>query len=118
MEWTFGDVLLTMLVFFLWIAYIWMFIAVFGDIFRRRDLGGWAKAGWCFLIFFAPLIGILIYMIARPKLTEAEVMFQDERQGQVTGFSAADEISKLADLRDTGRISPTEYDELKTRAIA
>ena len=51
---------------------IWMFIAVFADLFRRDDLSGGAKAGWILLIFILPLFGILIYVIARPTMTEQD----------------------------------------------
>ena len=71
-EWNLGNVLWAMLVFFFWIMAIWIFIAIFSDIFRRRDLSGWAKGGWIFLIFILPFLGALIYMIARPKMTEQD----------------------------------------------
>jgi predicted membrane channel-forming protein YqfA (hemolysin III family) len=119
MEWSFGDVLLSMLAFFFWLMFIWMFIAVFGDIFRRDDLSGWAKAGWVFLIFILPLLGILIYMIARPKMTEQDrqmVAAVQERERRLAGYSAADEVAKLAQLRDQGEISADEYNRLKARA--
>ena len=61
-----GDLLLAMVAFFFLFLAIWMFIAVFADIFGRRDLSGWGKAGWVLLIFILPLIGVLIYLIARP----------------------------------------------------
>ena len=63
---TLGDLLVAMIAFFFLFLAIWMFIAVFADIFSRRDLSGWGKAGWVLLIFVIPLIGILIYLIARP----------------------------------------------------
>jgi hypothetical protein len=65
--WTFGTFLWGMVAFFFWFVFIWMFISAFADIFRRRDLSGWAKAGWIFLIAVLPLLGILIYVIARPS---------------------------------------------------
>jgi hypothetical protein len=65
--WTFGTFLWGMVAFFFWFVLIWMFIAAFADIFRRRDLSGWAKAGWILVIAALPLIGILIYVIARPS---------------------------------------------------
>ena len=71
-EYGFGDFLWTMLAFFFWFMLIWMFIAVFADIFRRRDLSGGAKAGWILLIFILPLFGILIYVIARPSVTDQD----------------------------------------------
>ena len=59
-----------MLVFFFWFMAIWIFITVFADIFRRNDISGWAKGGWILLIFIVPFLGALIYLIARPKMTE------------------------------------------------
>ncbi|HEX6585848.1 MAG TPA: PLDc N-terminal domain-containing protein [Solirubrobacterales bacterium] len=65
-DFTLGNLLVAMLVFFYLFLAIWIFIALFADIFRRRDLSGWGKAGWIVLIFLVPLIGAVIYLIARP----------------------------------------------------
>ena len=119
-EWNLGNVLWAMLVFFFWIMAIWIFIAIFSDIFRRRDLSGWAKGGWIFLIFILPFLGALIYMIARPKMTEQDrqmMMEAQEQQRRAQGYSAADEVAKLAKLRDEGKISAEEYDSLKSKAM-
>jgi hypothetical protein len=109
-----------MFVFFFWFMAIWIFITVFADIFRRNDLSGWGKAGWVFLIFVLPFIGVLIYMIARPKMTEQDKQMIEqaqEAQRRVSGYSAADEVSKLSALRDEGKITAEEYEELKRRAL-
>ena len=118
-EWSFGSVIWTMVVLFFWVMAIWIFIAIFADIFRRNDLSGWAKAGWIFLIFIVPFLGALIYIIARPKMTaqDKEMMEQaQEVQRRVSGYSPADEIAKLAELRDKGEISAEEYTDLKRKA--
>jgi hypothetical protein len=118
-EWNVGSVLWTMLVLFFWVMAIWIFIAIFSDIFRRNDLSGWAKAGWIFLIFIVPFLGALIYIIARPKMTaqDKEMIEQaQEVQRRVSGYSPADEIAKLAELRDKGEISAEEYTDLKRKA--
>jgi energy-coupling factor transporter transmembrane protein EcfT len=120
MEWNFGDVLWAMIVFFFWVMAIWIFIAIFGDIFRRRDLSGVAKAGWIFLLFVLPFLGALIYMIARPKMTEQDredIERATEAQRRLQGYSSAEEIEKLARLRDSGEISAEEYEDLKRRAL-
>jgi Short C-terminal domain/Phospholipase_D-nuclease N-terminal len=120
MDWSFGDVLWTMLVFFFWMMAIWIFIAIFGDIFRRRDLSGVAKAGWIFLLFVLPFLGALIYTIARPKMTEQdreEIERGAEMQRRLQGYSSAEEIEKLARLRDSGEVTPEEYETLKRRAL-
>jgi hypothetical protein len=119
-EWSFGDVLWAMIVFFFWFMFIWMFIAVFADIFRRNDISGGVKAGWIILIVILPLIGILIYMIARPRMTEQDKQMMAEAQEQqrrLQGYSSADEIAKLAKLRDEGKISAEEYEQLKSKAL-
>jgi putative oligomerization/nucleic acid binding protein/phospholipase D-like protein len=118
-DWTFGTFIWGMVVFFFWFMAIWIFISIFGDIFRRRDLSGGAKAGWIILIFILPFLGALIYMIARPKMTEQDkedLERMQETQRRVTGYSPADEIEKLAKLRDAGEITADEYTEMKRKA--
>ena len=119
-EWSFGDALWAMLVFFFWVMAIWIFIAVFADIFRRNDLSGWAKAGWILLIFVVPFLGALIYVIARPKMTAQDkelIERSQEARRRVEGYSAADEVAKLAKLRDDGELTAEEYQELKRKAM-
>ena len=115
-----GDILWAMLAFFFWFMVIWIFIAVFADIFRRNDLSGWGKAGWILLIFVLPFLGLLIYMIARPKMTEQDkqmIAEARERERRVSGYSAADEVAKLAKLRDEGKITAEEYASMKQQAM-
>jgi ABC-type multidrug transport system fused ATPase/permease subunit len=119
-EWGLGSVLWTMLAFFFWMMAIWIFIALFSDIFRRNDLSGGAKAGWILLLFILPFLGALIYVIARPKMTEQDrqmIEQMQETQRRVEGYSAADEIQKISALRDSGKISAEEYEELKRKAM-
>src|SRR5438445_12318769 len=100
---TLAEVMWSMLIFFFWFMAIWIFITIFADIFRRRDLSGWGKAGWILLLVLVPFLGALIYMIARPKMTaqdKEEMDKMQEAQRRVSGYSAADEISKLSALRD------------------
>jgi len=118
---SFLDVLWWMLVFFFWVMYFWIFISVLGDLFRRDDIGGWKKAGWLVLMIFLPLLGILFYMIFRPKLTPQDVRMMtraEAAQQAAAGVSVADELAKLAELRKQGVLSDAEYEELKRKAIA
>jgi hypothetical protein len=120
-DWTFGDVIWSMIVFFCWVIFIWMFIAIFTDILRRDDVSGWGKAGWLILIIILPFLGILIYMIARPKMTAQDQRMLGQlqaREHRMAGYSVADEIDKLARLRDEGKISPAEFETLKQRAMS
>jgi hypothetical protein len=110
-----------MIVFFFWFMVFWMFVSVVGDIFRRDDISGGKKALWIVLIIFLPLIGILIYMIARPKVTAQDVrmMTQAEAAARAAAqVSTADEIAKLTELRNQGAISDAEFEELKRKAMA
>jgi hypothetical protein len=116
-----GDLLWSMVVFFFWFMAIWIFIGVFADIFHRRDMSGVAKAAWIVLIFVIPFIGALIYMVSRPAMTaqdREDMERMNAAQQRMSGYSAADEIQKLAGLRDTGKITAEEYEELKRKALA
>jgi hypothetical protein len=120
MDWSFGDILWTMLVFLFWTMAIWTFISIFGDVFRRRDLSGAAKAGWILLLFVLPFVGALIYLIARPAVTEQDREDMERIQqakARLDGYSAADEVAKLTRLRDEGSLSAEEYEDLKRKAL-
>lgn len=117
---TFGDIFWSFVAFFFWFMAIWIFIGVFADIFRRNDISGWAKGGWILLIFLVPFLGALIYIIARPKMTEQDKELLErsqEAQRRVEGYSPADEIAKLAKLRDEGKITAEEYEDMKKKAM-
>ena len=119
------DVLWSMLVFFLFIAWIWVLIAVIGDIFRSDDMGGGAKAMWVLFVMLLPWLGVLIYLIARgdsmaqrsdEQMDAAEAARRAYIQ-DAAGTSAADELSKLANLKDSGVISAEEYASLKAKVV-
>jgi hypothetical protein len=108
-----------MVVFFFWFAVIWMFITVFADV-LRRDMSGWAKAGWIILIVLLPFLGILIYLIARPRTAARDTeLFDWDTGGQrrAQEYRPADEIATAAQLHDQGRISAAEFEFLKRQAL-
>jgi len=110
-----------MLMFYLFFMVIWMFISIFADIFRRENLTGWGKAGWILLIFILPFLGILIYVIVRPKNTEQDQRMMAEakaQQARLTGGSSVDDIAKAKELLDKGAISQAEFDAIKSKALA
>jgi len=118
---TFNDLFASMIVFFFWFMAIWIFIAVFADIFRRNDIHGLAKAGWIFLIFIVPFFGALIYIIARPRMTHQDVQLMAQAEAAdkaAASVSTADEIAKLQQLKDAGTITQAEFDSLKAKALA
>lgn len=119
-ETTFLDVFWYMLVFFLWIMFFWIFISVVADIFRRDDIHGWKKAMWLLLIIVLPLVGILIYVIARPKMTAQDVRMLTQAQAAqqaAAGVSTADELAKLKELHTQGVLDDNEYASLKQKAM-
>ena len=117
----------TMLVFFGFFIFIWLLIVIFMDIFRSKDLGGWAKALWIIFIIVLPLLGILVYLIVRGgsmhERSERQAAQQQEafdayvKEAAGTD-SAADQLAKLADLKDKGTITQAEFDSQKAKILA
>jgi len=123
------NVFWSMLYFFLWIIWIWILIMVFIDIFRSHDLSGWGKALWFLFVLFVPLIGVLVYLIARggkmQQHATRDAQQQDQQFRQYVQEAAAsspantaDQLSKLAELRDRGVISAEEFDREKAKVLA
>lgn len=122
------DLFWTMLMIFLFIAWIWLLVMIFTDIFRRHNMSGWGKAAWVILLFILPLLGALIYLIANGGDMEArrasdmasmESAQKDYiRQVAGSGPSAADELSKLAALHDNGKLTDEEFAAQKAKLLA
>ncbi len=123
------DAFWTVLEIFLWVIWIWILITVFIDIFRSHDLSGWAKALWFVFVLFIPLIGVLVYLIARGDSMHERQMRQAQLKDQaVRGYiqqaaagspaSAADQLEKLANLRDRGVITAEEFEREKAKILA
>ena len=116
---------LTLLWFFLFFLWIFILITVIIDIFRSSDLGGWAKAGWFLFVIILPLIGVLVYLIARGasmhERAAKEAKAQDEAfrayVKDAASSSSADEVAKLASLRDQGVISEAEFQQGKAKIL-
>jgi len=106
---TFGQALLTILEFALLFLWIWIAVTVVVDIFRSHDLSGWAKAGWLVLIVLVPLLGVLIYVIARNDKLKAHGV-SDERQREIAL------IAELEDLKDRGILTDDEFRRVKTQS--
>ena len=121
------NVFWTILMIFLWVLWFWVLITVFIDLFRSRDLSGWAKALWFVFILVLPLIGVLVYLIARGgkmhehAAREAELQDQQFRryvQEAAGSQGSADQLAKLADLRERGVITADEFDREKAKILA
>jgi Short C-terminal domain/Phospholipase_D-nuclease N-terminal len=123
-----GQVLWSMLYFFLFFIWIYLLIVVFSDIFRSHDLGGGAKALWVIFVIVLPYLGVFVYLIARGgKMNEhvtEDAQAQDAAQRAYiqsaagTSASPAEELKRLADLKSQGVISDAEFEQLKAKALA
>jgi len=122
----FLNVLWDILIIFAWILFIWVAIVVFGDLFRRRDISGWAKAAWVVFIVVIPWIGVLAYLIFNhdgmaersEKQSRAAQASFDEYVRQAAGQGGpASEIDTAKKLLDAGTISQAEFDAIKARAL-
>ena len=117
-ETTFLDVLWYSILFFFWILAIWIFIMIVSDVFRRDDLSGGKKALWIVFMIILPFVGVLTYIIVRPKVTAQDVRLATQAeaaQKAAAGVSTADELAKLSQLKSSGVINDAEYEELKKK---
>jgi hypothetical protein len=131
-DYPFLDVFWTMIIFFCWVVWIWMMIVILTDVFRRHDIGGWAKALWIVFLIVLPFLGVLIYLIAESKgMAERRMQEAQDAQTQFDTYvqkvaadsggaagGAAHEIEKAKGLLDSGTITQAEFDSLKAKALA
>jgi ABC-type multidrug transport system fused ATPase/permease subunit len=122
-----ADLFGTMLGLFIFIIWFWLLIVIFGDIFRSRDMGGGAKALWVIFVIVLPFLGIFVYLIARGgKMHERAAAAAQQQQQAFDSYvkeaagagSTADQLSKLAALKDQGTISQAEFDAQKAKILA
>ena len=128
-DYPFMDVLWSMIIFFVWVAWIWTLVVIVMDLFRRHDTSGWAKAAWVVFLIVLPFLGALVYVIANGKeMTERRIheatasqAHFDDYVRSVAGSSeggAAGEIKRAKELLDSGAINQQEFDQLKAKALA
>src|SRR3954447_12371731 len=125
-DYPFLDVMWTMLVFFLWIAWFWMLFGVWGDIFRRRDLSGLGKTGWFIFTLVLPFLGVFVYLVSQNdgmnqrnlERAQAQRAQTDDYMRSTAGSdSATSEIERAKQLLDSGAITQPEFDALKQKAL-
>jgi hypothetical protein len=124
-DYPFLDVLWTIIVFFAWVAWIWVVITVFIDLFRRHDIGGWRKALWVVFVIVLPFLGVLVYLIAQHdgmrersvKEAKAQQQAFDQYVRDAAG-GPANEIAKAKELLDSGSITQAEFESIKAKALA
>ena len=124
-DYPFMDVLWSMIIFFFWVIWIWIVVTVLVDVFRRHDIGGWAKAAWVVFVVILPWLGVLIYLIAehdgmrdrRIKEVQGQQQAFDQYVRDAAGGSAA-EIAQAKQLLDSGAITQDEFNAIKAKALA
>jgi hypothetical protein len=128
-DYPFLNILWSMILFFAWVIWIWIMIVILTDVFRRRDLSGWGKAGWIVFLIVLPFLGVLVYMIAQhdgmaQRSADAaqaqKAQFDDYVRNAAGsgGGGAAAEIDKAKQLLDSGAITADEFAALKAKALA
>jgi Short C-terminal domain/Phospholipase_D-nuclease N-terminal len=124
-DYPFLDILWSMLVFFAWVIWFWILITIFADLFRRHDIGGWAKAGWIVLCIVLPFIGVLIYvgtqghgMAERRAQDTRAVRSEFDTYVRDVAGGPTNEIAKAKELLDKGTITQAEFDQIKQKALA
>ena len=124
-DYPFLDVFWTILIFFFWVIWIWIVITVLIDVFRRHDIGGFAKALWVIFVVILPWLGVLIYLIVehdgmRERSTKQAQAEKDAFDDYVrdTAGGPADQIAKAKAMLDEGTITQAEFDALKAKAVS
>ncbi|MGN6255879.1 MAG: SHOCT domain-containing protein [Solirubrobacterales bacterium] len=124
---SFGELLLVALEIFFFVIWIWILITILTDLFRDHELSGWAKAAWVLFLVFIPFLTALIYLIARGEgmrdrtikaQADAKKHFDEYVRQQAHAASPADELHKLAELKDKGALSPEEFNQAKAKLLA
>jgi hypothetical protein len=126
-DYPFLEIVWTMLVFFGAVIFVWMLFTVLGDLFRRHDISGWAKAGWTLFVIVLPYVGVFIYLgtqgkqmaernAAAARATKAQF---DEYVRDASGAGGpAAEIAKAKELLESGSISQAEFEAIKQKALS
>ena len=127
-DYPFLNIFWTMIIFFAWVIWIWMVIAIFADLFSRHDISGWGKAAWSVFIIVVPFLGVLVYLIAHSS-DMAERRAGESRAAQAdfdqyvksvasSNGGPAAEIARAKELLDSGAITQAEFDAIKAKALA
>ncbi|MGI5447763.1 SHOCT domain-containing protein [Streptomyces sp. CA-243310] len=116
----------TMMLCFLWVFWFVLLMRIIGDVFRDDDLSGWAKAGWTVFVILLPYVGVFIYLIVRGRGMGERGLRRAQRQEEafrtyaresdaITG--QAEELSRLAELKNRGAITAPEYERAKAKVL-
>ncbi|MFD9622691.1 SHOCT domain-containing protein [Streptomyces virginiae] len=116
----------TMMMVFLWVLWFFLLFRVIGDIFRDDELSGWGKAGWTIFVILLPFLGVFVYLIARGRgMGERELKQAQRNEEQFRSYvhqsagsgSQAEELSRLAELKNRGEITEAEFQQAKNKVL-
>jgi len=118
---TYRNFLVDVLSIFVFVVWFWLLIVIFGDLFRRRDISGWGKALWVIGLVLFSYLGVLVYLITQGRgMSERNAQQAQQAREElrrVVGYSVADEITKLDQLKKSGSITADEYGRLRARLV-
>jgi hypothetical protein len=126
-DYPFLNILWTMIIFFAWVVWIWMMVVILTDVFRRRDIGGWAKAAWVVFMIVLPFVGVLAYLITQHEgmtdrrtkdIQEQQAVVDEHIRSVAASEGPATEIANAKRLLDSGTIDQSEFDQIKRKALA
>jgi len=118
---SFTNFLMDVLAVFVFVVWFWLLITVYADLFRRRDISGWGKAFWVIVVLVVPYIGVFAYLISQgggmAERNAQQVQQTRDELRRAVGFSPADEIAKLDQLKKSGSITGEEYGRLRAKLV-
>jgi hypothetical protein len=119
---TYRNFLMDMIAIFAFVVWFWLLIVIYGDLFRRHDISGWGKALWVLALVLTSYLGIFAYLITQGRSMAERNAEQAQRAREelrhIVGFSVADELTKLDQLRKAGSVTDDEYRRLRTRLVS
>ncbi|MFD4867829.1 SHOCT domain-containing protein [Streptomyces sp. NPDC058412] len=116
----------TMMMIFLWVLWFFLLFRIIGDIFRDDELSGWGKTGWLIFVILVPFLGVFVYVIARGRgMGERELKQAQRNEQEFRSYvrqsagagSAAEELSRLAELKNRGEITEAEFERAKDKVL-
>jgi hypothetical protein len=118
---TYRNFLMDMIAIFVFVVWFWLLIVIYGDLFRRHDISGWGKALWVLALVLTSYFGIFAYLITQGRgMAERNAHQAQQARDElrrVVGFSVADEITKLDQLKKSGSITDAEYGRLRAKLV-
>ena len=118
---TYRNFLMDMIAVFAFVVWFWLIVVIYGDLFRRHDISGWGKALWVLALLLFSYFGIFAYLITQGRgMAERSAQQQQQARDElrrVVGYSVADEITKLDQLKKSGSITDDEFRSLRAKLV-